>query len=167
MKTYSEEVKQQQYKHIKTITLKIGHLVIVRIHVTLGNSNKLSLKYTGPYRIIELLCGNKFRIHVRTGETQIRRDLTHNNMAKDERLLVQNTSPDMTHGEKEALINDTNEQHPYRKKLRSRYQDIRGRNSDEPLLISHNDEFFTNNDFHNYVEDLLKDLGVHIYSFYR
>ncbi len=53
MKTYSEEVKQQQHKHAKLITLKVGNLVMARIHVPLGNSNKLSPKYTGPYRIMK------------------------------------------------------------------------------------------------------------------
>ncbi len=73
MKTYSEEVKQQQHKHVKPITFKVGNLVMDSIHQPEGNSNKLLPKFTGPYRIMELPGGNNFKIqHVYTGETQIR-----------------------------------------------------------------------------------------------
>ncbi len=114
MKKYSEEVKQQQHKQTQA-RIKVGNWVMARIHVPAGNSNKLPPKYTGPYSIMELTGANKFKIqHVYTGETQIRHadDAIHTNMAIDERLPVQNKSPDMSHGEKEDLINDTNEQHP-------------------------------------------------------
>ncbi len=67
---------------------------MTKIHVPVGISNKLSPKFTGPFKVIERAWGNKFKVHVHTGEVQVRHldELKHINMALEEGQSVENTS---------------------------------------------------------------------------
>ncbi len=67
------------------MSIKTGNLVMARIHVSVGNSNKLSSKHTGPYRVTESAGGNNLKAHVYKGEVQIRHadDLKYTNMDAD------------------------------------------------------------------------------------
>ncbi len=50
-----------------------GDIVMAKLHVPIANSNKLSPRFTGPYKIIAVANGNKYKIqHLETGETSIR-----------------------------------------------------------------------------------------------
>ncbi len=57
--------------------------------------------------------------------------------------------------------------HEYRRKLRSHTQRLRQSESNDVLLVCNITEFFLQNKFDDYVEELLKDLWVAVNSFYR
>ncbi len=83
MKEYSEELKEQQHKIAREVKIKTGNLVMTKLHVPIANSNKLSPKFDGPYKVTGIASGNKYRIqHLETGEVIIRRvdDLKRTNM---------------------------------------------------------------------------------------
>lgn len=65
------------------------------------------------------------------------------------------------------VIDDTDETHDYRKKLRSHTQRHRQDNSNFTTLTSNITEFFLQSEFEDHVEHLLCDLGVDVNSFYR
>ncbi len=68
---------------------------MTKIHVPVGISNKLSPKFTGPFKVIETTGGNKFKVqHVHTVEVQVRYldELKHINMALKKGQSVENTS---------------------------------------------------------------------------
>ncbi len=46
---------------------------MIKLHTPLGNSSKLSPKFTGPYKIIAPDSGNKFKVqHLDTGDISVR-----------------------------------------------------------------------------------------------
>ncbi len=46
---------------------------MAKLHTPLGNSNKLSPKFKGPYEIVAPVSGNKFKIwHLETGDISVR-----------------------------------------------------------------------------------------------
>ncbi len=50
-----------------------GDIVMTMLHVLIGNSNKLSPKFTCPYKIFEVTSRNKYKIqNLETGEMCIR-----------------------------------------------------------------------------------------------
>ncbi len=61
--------------------------------------------------------------------------------------------------EDEDLIDDSDETHEYRKKLRSHAQRLRQSNSNIVSLICNITEFFLQNEFDDYVNHLLEDLN--------
>ncbi len=71
MKTYSQGLKQEQHKAARPVKIYIGNLVMAKINVPVGTSNKLSPKFTGPFKVNETVGGNKFKVqHVHKGEVQ-------------------------------------------------------------------------------------------------
>ncbi len=57
MKQYSQDLTKQQHKKIQP-----GDIVMAKLHTPLGNSNKLSPKFKGPYESVASDSGNKFKI---------------------------------------------------------------------------------------------------------
>ncbi len=52
---------------------------MVKLHTPLGNSNKLSPKFKGPYKVVAKDSGNKFKIrHLETGDISV----SHSNELK-------------------------------------------------------------------------------------
>ncbi len=45
---------------------------MVKLHTPLGNSNKLSPQFKGPYKVVATDSGNKFKIrHLETGDISV------------------------------------------------------------------------------------------------
>ena len=83
MTEYSSGVCKQQHKRARNANVNPGDIVMAKLHTPVGNSNKLSPKFTGPYKVIETATGNKYKIqHVTTGEVFIKHvdDLKKENM---------------------------------------------------------------------------------------
>ncbi len=176
MKTYREELKTQQHEIAREIKIDAGHLVMAKLHVPVASSNKLSPRFTGPYRVVDNEGGNKYKIQdLKSLEVTIRHadDLKKVNMKLD--AMVDNeelhTQTDETQTkslrEDEDLIDDSNETHEYRKKLRSQTQRLRQSNSNIMSLICNIIEFFLQNEFDDYVNHLLEELTVDVDSSYR
>ncbi len=100
-------------------------------HVPVASSNKPSPRFTGPYRVVENAGGNEYKIHdLKSLEVTIRHadDLKKVNMKIDAMVddKESHTQTDETQTESlredEDLIDDSNETHEYRKKLRSHTQ---------------------------------------------
>ncbi len=175
MKTYREEQKTQ-HKIAREIKIDVGHLVMAKLHVPVASSNKLSPRFTGPYRVVENAGGNKYKIQdLKSLEVTIRHadDLKKVNMKIDTMVDDEesHTQTDETQTESlredEDLIDDSNETHEYRKKLRSHTQRLRQSNSNIVSLICNITEFFLQNEFDDYVNHLLEELKVDVDSFYR
>ncbi len=64
--------------------------------------------------------------------------------------------------ENEDNIDDNNDMHEYKKKLRSHTQRLRQSESNDILLVCNITEFFLQNEFDDYVKELLKDLRVDV-----
>ncbi len=62
MRIYTEELHEQQHKKAKKVDFNVGNLVKAKLHVPMGSSNKLSLKFTGPCKIVDKAGGNKYKI---------------------------------------------------------------------------------------------------------
>ena len=167
MKSYSEEMKQQQHKIAKPVKIQVGNLVMAKIHVPIGTSNKLSPKFTGPYKVIESASGNKFKIqHLRTGEVQIRHidEMKHINMSLEDNLEIEGTPE--THVESD-ILDDTDETHPYRMKLRSHSTKMSNTETDNVRFACTITDIFLQDEFYDYVDMLIEELDIDIYSFYR
>ncbi len=150
-------------------------IVMAKLHVPIANSNKLSPRFTGPYKITEVANGNKYKIqHIETGETSIRHveDLKKANMTDTEIIIANGDEED---NEKEAgvkekdadIINDHNENHEYGRKLRSYSRDYTTNESENVLAIYSITENLLEKEFHEYVQEMLDELGVNCNSFYR
>ncbi len=73
MKQYSEDLTKPQHKRERNIKIQTGDIVMIKLHTPLCNSNKLSLKFTGLYKIIAPDSGNKFKVrHLETGDIRVR-----------------------------------------------------------------------------------------------
>lgn len=145
MKKYSEQMQEQQHKKAQQITLKEGDIVMAKLHVPVANSNKLSPKYTGPYKVLSAASGNKFQLkHLHDGEVVIRHfnDLkmasglnSNTNLTNKDNEILENSPGNLENRDNvvqdlgnEKSTNVTNEQdnnvNEYRKKLRSHVRDV-------------------------------------------
>ena len=73
--------------------------------------------------------------------------------------------PDSAHTD--DTLDDTDETHEYRRKLRSHTQRLGQENSDKTVLICNITELFLQNEFEDYVNQLIQDLEIDLNSFYR
>ncbi len=73
---------------------------MVKLHTPLGNSNKLSPKFKGPYKVIATDSGNKLKIrHLENGDTSVSHadELKQTNMNEfDEHTLINSEETDNT-----------------------------------------------------------------------
>ncbi len=154
---------------------------MVKLHTPIGNSNKLSPKFKGPYKVIAPDSGNKFTIrYLETGDISVRHadELKQTNMNEfGEYAVIDSDETNSTETDKTET--DTNnvetgtdsaqtetshhaaddESHDYRKKLRShRKQVLQLICTNEPSLET---------EFYEYVEEILNELNIDCYSFYR
>ncbi len=152
-----------------------GDIVMAKLHVPIANSNKLSPRFTGPYKIFEVANRNEYKIqHVETGETSIRHvdDLKKANMTDTEIIIA---NGDEEYNEKEAgvkekdvdIINDHNENNEYIRKMTSYSRDNTTNESENVLEIYSITENLLKKEFHEYVQEMLDELGVDCNSFYR
>ncbi len=73
MKQYSQDLTKQKHKRARVIKIQPGDLVMAKLHTPLENSNKLSPKFKGPYKIGAPDSGNKLKIlHLETDDISIR-----------------------------------------------------------------------------------------------
>ncbi len=73
---------------------------MAKLQVTLAKSNKLSHKYTGPYKIISAASGNKFQLqNIHDGEVVMR----HFNDLKKSKLSEINSTDKVTENSPETL----------------------------------------------------------------
>ena len=145
MSKYSEQMREQQHKTAQQIKLKEGDIVMAKLHVPVANSNKLSPKYTGPYKVLSAASGNKFQLkHLHDGEVVIRHfnDLkmasglnsSTNSSNNDNKMFenppenLVNRDNDVQDSDNENSTNVTNEQNDnvneYRKKLRNYVKNV-------------------------------------------
>ncbi len=104
MKEYSSEVCKQQHKMAQKVNVFPDDIVMAKLHVPIANSNKLSPRFTGPYKIIAVANWNKYKIqHIEIGETSIRHvdDLKKANMRDTEIIIANGDEED---SEKEARV---------------------------------------------------------------
>ncbi len=176
METYKEELKIKQHKLGKEVTLSIGQLVMAKLHVPVASSNKLSPKFTGPYNIVDKAGGNKFKIqNLKTLEVSIRHadDVKKVNMEVDltaSRQDIENEEIDaQTESDREDndVIDDTDDTHEYRKKLRNYKERFIEKTSKVKVLTCNITELFLQDEFDDFVNTLLEELEVDINSFYR
>ncbi len=52
MQQYSQDLKKQQTKRARTIKIQPDDMIMVKLHTSVGNSNKLSPQFKGPYKVI-------------------------------------------------------------------------------------------------------------------
>ncbi len=110
---------------------------MVKLHTPLGNSNKLSPKFKGPYKD----SGNKFKIrHLETGDISVRNadELKQTNMnVSGEQILLDSEETDNTETQTDKAETKTNhvetgtsntasdnESHAYKMKLRSHRKQV-------------------------------------------
>ncbi len=108
---------------------------MAKLHTPLGNSNKLSPRFMGPYEVIAPDSGNKFKVrNIETGDISVRHadELTRTKMNElDENTLIYNTETQTNKAEAETKHVETrtdcaqtgtshtgsgDESHDYRKK---------------------------------------------------
>ena len=126
MQQYSQDVRKQQHKRARDIKIQSDDIVMVKLHTPIGNSNKLSPQFKGPYKVIAPDSGNKFKVrHLETGDISVRHadelKLTHMK-DYDEHKETHDTVIDNAQTNPEPGTNLTeleNESHAYKMKLRS------------------------------------------------
>ncbi len=64
IKVYKGDLMKRQYKISKKVDFSVGRLDMVGLHTPVASSNKLSPKFTGPYKIDEKAGGNKHKIRI-------------------------------------------------------------------------------------------------------
>ncbi len=73
IKQYSQDITKQLHKRARDINIQPGDIVMVKLHTPLGNSNKISPKFKGSYKIVATDSENKFKIrHLETGDISVR-----------------------------------------------------------------------------------------------
>ena len=75
--------------------------------------------------------------------------------------------PTSSDTDNQETVNEDSENNEYRKKLRSHTQRLRQKDSDEEMLVANITELFLQNEFDEYVKQILKELRVDVHSFYR
>ena len=166
MKQYSEDIRMQQHKRARTINIKPGDLVMIKLHTPIGNSNKLSPQFKGPYKVLQPDSGNKFKVrHLETGEISVRHvdelKLTHMKENEDNEE-THNTITENTQSITEASNKNTeleNESHEFKMKLRSHSQQV--------LPFTCTVENLSETEYFEYVDQVLNELNIDCYSFYR
>ncbi len=149
---------------------------MAKLHTPLGNSNKLSPKFKGPYEVIAPDSGNKFKVrNIETGDISVRHadelKLTKMNEFEDH-TLIDNTETQTDKAEAETnhvetgidsaqtgtshTASDT-ESHDYRKKLRSHRKQV--------LPLTCRNEISLETEFYRYVDEMLNELNIDCYSF--
>ncbi len=138
-------MRVQQNKNAEQIKLKEEDIVMAKLHVPVANSNKLSPKYTGPYKVLSAASGNKYQLeHLNDGDLVIRHfnDLKmasglnsninlsnkDNTMFEDSPGNLVNRENNVQDTDNDNSANATNEQddnvNEYRKKLRSHVRNV-------------------------------------------
>ncbi len=118
MKENSEELKKQQHKIAREVKIKTGSLIMTKLHVPIANSNKLSPKFGGQCKVIGIAIVNKYTIQLsETGEVLIRHvdDLKRTNRTSKS-IDETETDPSITN---EDLLDDTDDTHEHRRRLKS------------------------------------------------
>ncbi len=143
---------------------------MTKLHIPIANCNKLSPKFDGPYKVIGIANGNKYRIqHLETGEVINRHvdDLKRTNMTSKS-IDETETDPSIIN---EDLLDDADDTHEYRRKLRSFYKDFTEKKdtneSEKILLVCKVTEILLQDEFDNQVHCLLSELGVDPDPFHR
>ncbi len=142
MKKYSDQIREQQHKNAQQIKLKEGDIVMAKLHIPIANSNKLSPKYTGPYKVLSAASGNKFQLkHLKNGDVVIRHfnDLkmasglnSNTNSTNNGNEIFKNSPGSLVDRDNDVQgtdnENSANEQddnvNEYRKKLRSHVRNV-------------------------------------------
>ncbi len=62
MSDYASHMCDQQHKIAREVKVSPGDIVMAKLHVPIANSNKLSPRFMGPYKITEVASGNRFKI---------------------------------------------------------------------------------------------------------
>ncbi len=161
---------------------------MVKLHTPIGNSNKLSLKFTGPYKVIASDSRNKFKVqHLETGDISVRHadelKQTHMNEFNENTLIdneeagkTETNTETETKTNTETVTNHVetgtdsaqtgtshtaadNENHAYKIKLRSHRQQV--------LPLTCINEPSLENEFYDVVDEMLDELNIDCYSFYR
>ncbi len=176
MKTYSQELTKQHHKRAKEIKIQIGDIVMVKLHTPISNSNKLSPKFKGPYKALAQDSGNKFKVQDSvSGDISIRHvdklKLTHMpDFSGDASIDSEETHETNTEtlqeesgtGNTQTRTRDTptdDESHVYRRKLRSHnHRVLQFTSTPEPSIEI---------EFYEYVNEMLDELNIDRYSFYR
>ena len=177
MENYNKRIREEQYKKAKEINLKKGDHVMAKLHVPIGEANKLSPKYTGPYKIVEKDSGNKFRIKkIVSGEISIRHadDLKRTFLPdadqNEESGNEDDNDPEAREMDKNKDNNQLGEKHnEYKRKLRNYSRQInmiKDHYGENYALYWVNNEMI-NDEFYDYVNEMLEELGVDRNSFYR
>ncbi len=101
MKQYSQDLTKKQHKRARDLKIQPGDIVMGKLHTPLGNSNKLSPKFMGPYKVVATDSGNKFKIrHLETGDISVSHAderLKQTNMNEfDEHTLIDSEETDNT-----------------------------------------------------------------------
>ncbi len=173
MRQYSQGLTKQQHKRARYIKIQ-GDIIMAKLHTPLGNSNKLSPKFKGPYEIIAPDSGNKFKIrNIETGDISVRHanELKQTKMNEFEDNTLLETQTDKAEADTDHVetgldsaqtgtshtASDT-ESHDYRKKLRSRKKQV--------LPLTCTNEISLETDYKN-VDGMLNELNIACYSFYR
>ena len=158
MQQYSQEMTKQQHKRARDIKIQSDDIVMVKLHTPIGNSNKLSPQFKGPYKVIAPDSGNKFKIrHLETGDISIRHadelKLTH---LKD--YVEHKETPDtVTPVPSTHPTGLDNENYAHKMKLRSHSKQAL------PCTV----ENLSETEFYNHVDDILNELNIDCFSFYR
>ena len=137
MKQHSKDLQHQQRKTAREENLVTGDIVMAKLHVPNCKQQQTFPKFTGPYKVLENAGGNKYKIQLlKSGEVTNRHadDLKKTNISREE----ENSSND--------IVDDTDETHEYKQKLRSHYKDFSNSpqrsNSEKVLLLCNITEFF-------------------------
>ncbi len=121
----------------------------------------------GSYKVVEVASGNKFKIqHLETGEICIRHvdDLKKTNMTDTHDDDDEGSSNETElEGKDSEILTDHNEDHEYRRKLRSYTRD----KAQKVFAIHKVTENILEKEFYDYVHEMLEELGVDCNSFFR
>ncbi len=141
-------------------------------------SNKLSPKFKGPYEVIAPDSGNKFKVrNIESGDISVRHadELKQTKMNEfEDHTPIDNTERQTDKAEAETdhvetgidsaqkgtsnTASDT-ESHDYREKLRSHKKQV--------LPLTCTNEISLETEFYKYVDEMLHELNIDCYSFYR
>ncbi len=120
----------------------------------------------GLYKVVEVASGNKLKIHyLETGEICIRHveDLKKTNMTDTHDDDEGSNNETEVEGKDSDTITGHNEDHEYRKKLRSYTRD----KAQKVFAIHNVTENTLKKEFYDYVHEMLEELGIDCNSFYR
>ncbi len=148
---------------------------MVKLHTPLGNSNKLSPKFKGPYKVVATDIGNKFKIwHLETSDIIVSHadELKRTKMNEfDEHTPIDSEESDNTETRADEAQTETdsaqtgtshtasdNERHVYRMKLLSHRKQV--------LPLTCINETSLETEFYKYVDEILNELNIDCYSLY-